>query len=147
MQMQRTRNTAPEMKVRRLLHANGLRYRVDALVLDGLRRRADIVFTRVRVAVFVDGCFWHGCELHGNPRPRSNDWYWPEKIARNRERDIDTDRRLRAAGWEVVRAWEHEAAEEIAARVTTLVRLRSAQASIATAVSGPARQVSGPRAS
>jgi DNA mismatch endonuclease (patch repair protein) len=124
MQLQRTRDTKPEMEVRRLLHAAGLRYRVDALMLPGLRRRADIVFRPARVAVFVDGCFWHGCERHGNLRPKANGWYWPDKIAGNRERDADTDRRLQEAGWVVVRAWEHESPAQIARKVERLVRSR-----------------------
>lgn len=91
--------------------------------LVGLRRKADIVFTRARVAVFVDGCFWHGCPEHGRRRHEVNAWYWPEKIARNQRRDLDTNARLEEAGWTVVRLWEHEppdaAAEQIAAIVQT----------------------------
>jgi DNA mismatch endonuclease (patch repair protein) len=124
MQQQRTRDTAPELAVRRLLHAMGLRYRVDARPLPGLRRRADLVFGLARVAVFIDGCFWHGCPEHGNPSPASNGWYWPAKIAGNRERDQDTDRRLAAAGWAVIRAWAHEPAAEVAARIADLVAAR-----------------------
>jgi len=122
MQKQRTRDTAPELAVRRLLHAMGLRYRVDAIPLPSLRRRADLVFRRAQVAVFIDGCFWHGCPEHGNPRPTANGWYWPTKIAGNRQRDADTDRRLAEAGWIVVRAWEHEPPAEVAARVASEVR-------------------------
>ena len=85
--MQRTRDTAPELAVRRLLHAMGLRYRVDRQPLPGLRRRADLVFGPARVAVYIDGCFWHGCPEHGNPRPRANSGYWPAKIQRNQARD------------------------------------------------------------
>lgn len=107
MQLQRTRDTAPELAVRRALHAAGLRYRVDLPPLPGLRRRADLVFTRARVAVYIDGCFWHGCPDHGN-RPRANAEWWLEKIGRTRARDADTDARLAAAGWRVVRIWEHE---------------------------------------
>ncbi|MFC5061137.1 very short patch repair endonuclease [Actinomycetospora atypica] len=124
MQLQRTRDTEPEMAVRRLLHAQGLRYRVDRPPLPGLRRRADLVFGPSRVAVFIDGCFWHGCPEHGNPRPRSNAWYWPEKIQRNRDRDADTDRRLAAAGWLVVRAWEHDPPEHVAEVVAGAVAAR-----------------------
>lgn len=124
MQLQRTRDTEPEMAVRRLVHSMGLRYRVDAAPLPGLRRRADLVFGPSRVAVFIDGCFWHGCTEHGNPRPRSNEWYWPEKIRRNRSRDEDTDARLRAAGWVVVRVWAHEPPSNVAERVAGLVRGR-----------------------
>lgn len=98
MQKQRTRDTVPELAVRRFLHARGLRYRVDRAPLAGLRRRADIMFGPARVAVFIDGCFWHGCPKHGNSRPSVNGWYWATKIQGNRDRDADTDARL-AAGW------------------------------------------------
>jgi len=125
MQLQKTRDTGPELAVRRALHAMGLRYRVDRSPLPGLRRRADVVFGPAKVAVFIDGCFWHGCPEHGR-QPGANSWYWPAKIQRNKDRDADTDRRLAEAGWAVVRAWEHEQAEEVAARVAQLVRIRRA---------------------
>ena len=118
----RSRDTKPELAVRRLLHAMGLRYRVDRAPLAGLRRRADVVFGPARVAVFIDGCFWHGCPEHGNPRPAANSWYWPAKIARNNARDQDTDQALAAHGWAVIRAWEHEVPGEVAARVAATVR-------------------------
>lgn len=121
MQAQRTRDTGPELAVRRLLHAAGLRYRVDRAPLPGLRRRADLVFGPARVAVYVDGCFWHGCPEHGNS-PRANSEYWRPKLAGNRARDEDTDRRLAAAGWTVVRAWEHEDPGGVAARVEAAIR-------------------------
>lgn len=124
MQLQKTRDTKPELAVRRVLHAMGLRYRVDKAPLPGLRRRADLVFGPSRVAVFIDGCFWHGCPDHGNRRPAANTWYWPKKIQRNKDRDADTDRLLLEQGWAVVRAWEHEQVEEVAARVADLVRAR-----------------------
>jgi DNA mismatch endonuclease (patch repair protein) len=124
MQSQRTRDTRPELAVRRLLHAAGMRYRVDAAPLPSLRRRADIVFRPVRVAVFIDGCFWHGCPDHGNPRPVANSWYWPAKIEGNRARDADTDRRLRDAGWAVIRAWEHDDPTVTVGRVIAAVRNR-----------------------
>ena len=86
-----------------------------------MRRRADVVFVSRRVAVFVDGCFWHGCELH--PRsPRSNVEWWARKIAANRARDAETDERLAAAGWTVVRIWEHESAEAAADRVCAALK-------------------------
>lgn len=127
MQLQRSRDTGPEMAIRRLLHARGLRYRVDrALPLPGRRRRADIVFGRAKVAVFVDGCFWHGCPEHGNPKVRSNTWYWPEKIRRNQERDADTDAALRGLGWEVLRFWEHASPADAADAIEDAVRGRRA---------------------
>jgi DNA mismatch endonuclease (patch repair protein) len=123
MQAQRTRDTAPEIAVRRLLHAAGLRYRVDRAPLVGVRRRADIVFAPARVAVFIDGCFWHGCPTHGTTA-RANAAFWAEKIERNRERDRDTDQRLAEAGWAVVRAWEHQEPAEVAGTVARLVKER-----------------------
>lgn len=124
MQMQRTRDTAPELAVRRYLHASGLRYRVDRPPLRGLRRRADIVFGPARVVVYVDGCFWHGCPQHGRPSTAANPAYWAEKMERNRARDSDTDLRLTEAGWAVVRVWEHEDPQKVARRVAELVRAR-----------------------
>jgi len=121
---QRSKDTGPELAVRRRLHGMGLRYRIHAAPLPSLRRRADIMFGPARVAVFVDGCFWHGCPVHGRRHHRVNGWYWPEKIARNRRRDADTDRRLRAAGWAVVRVWEHEDSDDVAARIADVVRAR-----------------------
>jgi DNA mismatch endonuclease, patch repair protein len=126
MQRQRTRDTAPELQLRRALHAAGLRYRVDAPPLPGLRRRADLVFRPAKVAVFVDGCFWHGCPQHGGRTPHANPAYWTQKMRRNRERDADTDRRLHDAGWLVLRIWEHEDISEAAAAVAEAVRGRLA---------------------
>lgn len=85
-----------------------------------MRRRADVVFPRLRVAVYVDGCFWHNCPIHGTS-PKANATWWREKLDRNRQRDVDTDRVLRAAGWTVVRVWEHEDANEAATRVADAV--------------------------
>lgn len=116
MQDQRSRDTAAELAVRRLVHAAGLRYRVDRAPLPGLRRRADLVFGPARLAVFIDGCFWHGCPEHGN-RPRTNQQWWAAKLDRNRQRDQDTDERLQAAGWQVLRLWEHEDPRQAAARI------------------------------
>lgn len=124
MQGNRRRDTAPEMAVRRLLHRTGLRYRVDAKPIPHLNRRADLVFSRARVAVFIDGCFWHGCPRHGTDT-RTNSEYWSAKIAGNKTRDIDTNRRLLDAGWTVIRAWEHDDPNVIAARVRTTVLRRT----------------------
>lgn len=108
----RRRDTKPELKIRRILHARGFRYRVDFAPLQSdRRRRADIVFTRAKVAVFVDGCFWHGCPEHFIP-PRRNAGYWGPKIQRNIQRDLETAERLRLEGWTVLRFWEHAAASE-----------------------------------
>lgn len=115
------RDTAPEIAVRKLLHRRGLRYLVDARPLTNLRRRADIVFSSIRLAVFIDGCFWHGCPEHGT-WPRANEDFWRAKIKGNRRRDRETDRLLREAGWTVVRAWEHEDPAKVAGRVQRMVR-------------------------
>ncbi|MGQ0617216.1 MAG: very short patch repair endonuclease [Acidimicrobiia bacterium] len=121
---QRSADTAPELALRRSLHRLGLRYRVHRQPVPGLRRTADIVFGPARVAVFVDGCFWHGCPDHGRRHHEVNGWYWPDKIARNQARDADTDRRLAEDGWTVLRVWEHEAPADAAARIAGAVRSR-----------------------
>jgi DNA mismatch endonuclease (patch repair protein) len=110
------RDTSPELAVRRLLHARGLRYRVDLPLAFDRRRRADITFTRAKVVVFIDGCFWHGCPQH-YVEPKAHGDYWPAKIARNRQRDAETTARLQADGWTVLRFWEHEEAAAVAAAV------------------------------
>ncbi|WP_427008843.1 very short patch repair endonuclease [Pseudarthrobacter sp. H2] len=107
MQGNRSRDTEPELAVRRILHAKGLRYRVGIRPLPGLRRTADIAFTRARIAVFIDGCFWHGCPVHYRA-PGSNMTYWSAKVSRNRERDLETTGHLVSAGWTVLRFWAHE---------------------------------------
>lgn len=107
MQGNRRTDTKPEVALRSALHRRGLRFRKDhRLDLDGARVRPDVVFTRSRVAVFVDGCFWHGCPIHF-VAPKSNGWYWEPKLRRNRERDELAVRVLTTAGWRVVRIWEH----------------------------------------
>ena len=110
------RDTVPELAVRRLLHAQGFRYRVDLAPLKGYRRRADVVFTRLKLAVFIDGCFWHGCPIHYRV-PGTNAGYWEPKITRNVERDAETTLALAAAGWRVLRYWEHQPAVEIVADI------------------------------
>lgn len=101
------RDTVPEMLIRREAHRRGLRYRVDS-PLPGLpRRRADMVFVGRRIAVFVDGCFWHSCPVHQSV-PRANREWWLEKLRQNYARDRETDAHLRELGWTVLRFWEHE---------------------------------------
>ncbi len=117
MRANRRKDTKPELALRRALHARGYRYRKDyRLDLPGARVRPDIAFTARRVAVFVDGCFWHCCPEHGS-QPASNTWYWAPKLARNVERDAAADAALAAAGWRVVRVWEHEPVESAVAAV------------------------------
>jgi len=118
------RDTPAELALRAELHRRGLRFRVDKPPLRDLRRRADIVFRPAKVAVFVDGCFWHGCPQHVT-WPEANGEWWKRKIEGNRRRDADTNRRLHQAGWHVIRAWEHEDVREVAHRVAlAIVRRR-----------------------
>jgi DNA mismatch endonuclease (patch repair protein) len=124
MQLQAERDTAAELAVRRELHRMGLRYRVERPIVPGTRRRVDIAFGPAKVAVLIDGCFWHGCPDHGTLPAETNRDFWSSKIARNRERDRDTDQRLKAAGWHVVRVWEHERPDEAAHRIADAVRAR-----------------------
>lgn len=107
MRANRRRDTKPELAIRSILHARGLRYRVDSSPMKGIRTRADIVFSKAKIAVFVDGCYWHGCPEHFI-MPKTNVDYWSEKIKRNRERDEAADIALAAAGWLSIRVWEHE---------------------------------------
>lgn len=123
MQQQRRRDTRPELLLRRSLHAAGLRYRLERPVIAGLRRRADIVFGPAKVAVYVDGCFWHMCPQHATAPKANADW-WRDKLERNRDRDRDTDSQLVEQGWLPVRVWEHEDMHEAAARIVAIVRAR-----------------------
>lgn len=119
----RQKGTRAEIDLRKVLHAKGLRYQVHVALLAKPRRVADIVFPRARIAVFVDGCFWHGCPEHAS-WPKSNADFWREKIETNRLRDADTNRRLNALGWKIVRIWEHENPSEAANRIAELVDAR-----------------------
>ena len=119
----KSRHTAPEMAIRRELHLRGLRYRVNMSLPQVGRTRPDIVFTRVRVAVFVDGCFWHRCPEHGSS-PKTNAGWWSRKLDTNVERDRATDTALAEAGWTVIRIWEHEDTSTAADRVEATVRSR-----------------------
>lgn len=121
MQANRSRDTRPELAVRRLLHAQGFRYRVGTPPVVGLRRRADIVFTKQRIAVFIDGCFWHGCEEHGRKNFQHNVNYWQAKIATNMARDLDTTARLADSGWRVLRFWEHEPPATVASAIAAAI--------------------------
>jgi DNA mismatch endonuclease (patch repair protein) len=123
MRSNKSRDTKPELALRSAVHALGLRYRVSAKPLAGLRRTADLVFPRARVAVFLDGCFWHGCPEH-HTVATANAQFWAEKVEGNRARDRDTDGRLADAGWVSVRVWEHEDPQVAAQRVEQTVRDR-----------------------
>lgn len=122
----RQRDTAPEIRLRSILHSMGFRYRIDAQPLRELRRKADIVFRRSKVAVYIDGCFWHACPMHAT-WPKLNARFWRTKIEENRRRDKDTNRRLLEAGWTVVRVWEHEDPATAALRIAPLLRSYAAR--------------------
>lgn len=124
MQRQARRDTKPELALRRELWRRGLRYRVDVAPIKGLRRRADMVFSRARVAVYVDGCYWHGCPDHATV-PKANREWWVAKLEANVTRDRDTDSRLGLVGWETVRVWEHEPIGDAADRIEAVVRWQS----------------------
>jgi DNA mismatch endonuclease, patch repair protein len=121
MQGNRSRDTRPELALRRALHARGLRYRVCTRPLPDVRRTVDIVFRPTKVAVEVRGCFWHACPLHYKP-PVTNDSYWAAKVARNTARDADTETRLLEAGWRLIVVWEHDDLEVAVDRVVEAVR-------------------------
>lgn len=123
MRANRRSGTRPEVAVRSALHRAGLRFRKDLPVpVQGGRVRPDVVFTRARLAVFIDGCFWHSCPVHGT-RPRANADFWAAKLKRNNERDRRDTGRLEEAGWTVLRVWEHEA-HDSAAVVELVLRAR-----------------------
>jgi DNA mismatch endonuclease (patch repair protein) len=120
MSVQARRDTRPELALRKALHALGCRYRVDWPLPGMARRRADIAFTRKRVVIFVDGCFWHSCPIH-RTAPANNASWWADKLATNVRRDRETDEHLRAAGWTVMRFWEHEALVDVVDRVLQIL--------------------------
>ena len=128
MEANRRVGTKPERALRSALHAQGLRFRNDhPLPLPNSRpTRADVVFPRARVAVFVDGCFWHSCPDHGLT-PKANADYWVPKLARNRERDRLVTEALASNGWTVIRVWEHESVTDAAERVAAAVRAATAR--------------------
>src|SRR4051812_43508543 len=121
MQANTGRDTKPELALRRAVHALGLRYFVNRRPIRAIRRTADLVFPRAQVAVFLDGCFWHGCPEH-HTVAKTNADFWAQKVRKNRERDADTDERLRVEGWTVLRVWEHEAVPDAASRIAEVVR-------------------------
>ena len=120
----RRRDTGPELALRKELHRRGLRYFVHRRPLPSLRREADVLFPKAKVAVFVDGCFWHGCSQHCRRVQSTNGWYWDQKIESNRARDRNTDQELAAAGWVSLRIWEHDGLCESATRIEVAVTRR-----------------------
>lgn len=123
MQANRSQDTRPEKAIRSALHRRGLRFRKHAAPLSGLRCRADLVFPTEQIAVFIDGCFWHGCPDHST-QPRTNRKYWTAKIERNMQRDQLNDETLRLAGWESLRIWEHERPIDAVERIERVVKAR-----------------------
>lgn len=136
----RSRDTAPELAVRRLLHAQGLRFRVNLRPVASLRRTADVVFTRQRIAIFIDGCYWHGCPDH-YVASKTNKEYWHAKIEANIARDEQTTAALITAGWTVLRYWSHvppmEVADSITAHLPQPAAVPSTIPSAPQAVAGP----------
>ena len=121
MQGNRSRDTSPELQVRRYLHSVGLRYRVHTRPIKDWNRKADIVFPRAKTVVFVNGCFWHGCPEHYK-EPKTNTSYWSPKIKRNVERDAETFTRLKSEGWSVIVLWEHEDLKKKSEKIATRIR-------------------------
>ena len=127
MSRQRRTGTKPEVLVRQILHARGIRYRVNTALESGMRCKADLSWRGLRLAVFIDGCFWHGCPEHAT-RPKANEAWWAEKLDGNIRRDRRTDQQLIDRGWRVLRFWEHERPDEVADSICdTLAELRATQ--------------------
>ena len=116
-------DTKPELRLRSQIHKSGLRYAIDVRPESDINRRADLVFRSAKVAVFVHGCFWHGCPKH-HKLPKSNKKYWAQKVRRNRERDQETQRLLRKRGWKVLVFWEHESVDSCAVKTFQTVKQR-----------------------
>jgi DNA mismatch endonuclease, patch repair protein len=125
----RQTGTKAEMALRKALHRLGLRYRINFQVLKKPRRIADVAFTKYKIAVFVDGCFWHGCPEHAS-WPMSNSEFWQLKIEANRARDADTDAKLREIGWTVIRIWEHECPEMAADAINAVMDVKRSEAKV-----------------
>lgn len=123
MQGNRSKDTLPELALRRELHRLGLRYRVNTRPMPPVRRTADVVFPRRKVVVFLDGCFWHGCPEHYKA-PKTNAVFWRDKLQYNVSRDRSVDELLKQAGWEVIRVWEHESPLSAAVRIAEVVQSR-----------------------
>ena len=114
------RDTKPDRELRSILHRRGLRFRIDFRPLSDSRTRADIVLVRHRIAIFIDGCFWHGCPLH-RTMSKTNAAWWRDKLRRNRRRDLLATKRLTRAGWTVFRFWEHQDPTDCANTICQLV--------------------------
>ena len=123
MEAAKPKGTLPEIKLQSALEQVGVLFEVDVKPIDNLQRRADILIRDERIAIFVDGCFWHGCPIHGT-QAKANAKFWADKINRNKERDLDTNRRLAEDGWTVLRIWEHEDPKQISNQVVELISIR-----------------------
>ena len=128
MARQKRRDTAAEIKVRRALHAQGVRFRVNTKLEPGLRATGDITWKGLKLVVFIDGCFWHGCPVHAT-RPKANAEWWAAKLHSNVARDRRTDAELRERGWTVLRFWEHESADQAALAICGELELLKASRS------------------
>jgi DNA mismatch endonuclease, patch repair protein len=136
MQTTGRRDTPPELRVRSLLHRNGYRFRVDVSPVSATRSRADIVFPRLKFAIYIDGCFWHGCAQHGTWPKANGDW-WRHKIETNRNRDVANTTILMRSGWTVIRVWEHEDPDIVVETIIAALRSRMQQFSAGTFGTGP----------
>lgn len=125
MRANRGRDTKPELAIRSQIHKAGLRYAIDSRPEPELNRRADLVFRKVKVAVYVHGCFWHGCQKHYS-KPRTNRQFWVEKVKKNRRRDVDTLQYLKRKGWEVLIFWEHQDSSHCSQKIIRTVRTKKA---------------------
>lgn len=135
---ERQRDTKPELRIRRRLHGQSYRYRIDVRPEPPIPRRADMVFARAEVAVFIDGCFRHACPEHMS-WPKGNSRWWAAEIGETKRREPGTTARPREAGWTVVRIWEHKQADEAASRVAEHVDRGVLPVHRATECDGPAR--------
>ncbi len=123
MKAAKPRDTVPEKALRSALFKKGVRYKIDARPVKELNRRADIVFRSAKVAIFVDGCFWHGCPIHGT-QAKANAEFWKNKIKQNQIRDEDTNKQLKKAGWRVIRVWEHKNPEKASQKIYNIIMKR-----------------------
>lgn len=119
----RSKNTAPEKALQTALRSKGLNFQINVKPIKYLNRKADIVINAAKVAIFVDGCFWHGCPIHGT-HSKANPEFWENKIAQNKSRDLDTNYELKKYGWKVIRIWEHEDPELVSKMIFGIIKRR-----------------------
>lgn len=121
MEAAKPKNTLPEIKLQTALAELGINFETDVKPIEDLHRRADVLIREGKIAIFVDGCFWHGCPIHGT-QAKANAEFWADKIKRNQERDLDTNEHLEAAGWTVIRIWEHEDPNDAAKQIADIIK-------------------------